>query len=575
MNNRSRTSALVLQAALGALTLTLPSTTSAFTQSGLGTEVGHVVPMGHEWLTRFAGLELLKMDPVIKPDPNDPRKAWTRGLAKNTDLSATSAMLEVRRIQTRPVADSRYTSTFSPILDAILGQRWVDIGGFNVTKAKLGGINCHDAVTQQPADIQYDHYMRRYDDREAEGGIQAAERSQERFVQYFVDAAMAPQGVIAAWDGGGYSAPVVADRNYFLFGRALHLFQDSFSPDHTVRAPEDNYETVIQVKSYLCAAGSEMHSHSIRSVLDYSAGDVVWKVGTRFPGGWVGYAPSNMKDLALVATEATKDLWAAFIRTMGRPVNEREQVARSEATKLSETWLRIDKERARTWYSDEAHRDGTYILATGQAGKGQTVSACLKGIGVPSGDQLARVKELDEQRRICLYNIVDAHGFSDQHDRALRMPYHWAWRDPVKWKTPPSDWTIPVIPVERERKVRIRSALNGQFLTAPSGAHKNAWLYAAAGAPLEFVQVGDANSAVFRLTSVPLFLSYRARDGAVKLYDSAYEADYRVEDLGGNQQALRNLRWNNYIWLYNDSPYITSAGNPDRVDSRWEITQVP
>jgi hypothetical protein len=78
-------------------------------------------------------------------------------------------------------------------------------------------------------------------------------------------------------------------------------------------------EKVLAVKSYLCASGAEQHSHSNSAVLNYTSGDVVWLPGTRFLPGWSSYKPSFMKTPALVATEASKDLWAAFIRTMGTP----------------------------------------------------------------------------------------------------------------------------------------------------------------------------------------------------------------------------------------------------------------
>jgi hypothetical protein len=48
-------------------------------------------------------------------------------------------------------------------------------------------------VAQEPADIQYDHFMRRYDDAGGPGGVHAAKTSQQRFVAYFVAAATAPQ----------------------------------------------------------------------------------------------------------------------------------------------------------------------------------------------------------------------------------------------------------------------------------------------------------------------------------------------------------------------------------------------
>lgn len=144
----------------------------------------------------------------------------------------------------------------------------------------IGKVDCFDAAAQEPVEVQYDHFMRRYDDRSGSGGVKAATGSRQRFIQYFVAAAMAPKTTMKVWDGGGYSALTEVDRNYFLFGRAAHLFEDAFSSEHTVRIADDNYERVRQVKSYMCAAGSEQHTHSNAKIFDYSSGDVIWKPGT-------------------------------------------------------------------------------------------------------------------------------------------------------------------------------------------------------------------------------------------------------------------------------------------------------
>ena len=333
-----------------------------FTQSGFGTFIGNGVPMGHEWITRRAAMEvLLGRDPIMPPDPNDPRLVWTKGLAKNLDVSSPGAQAEIARILSKPNNESRYESRYQLVYDSIMGERWVDIGGFNVTSSKIpGNVNCWDNAAQEPAEVQYDHFMRRFDDSEHsggsagrdDGGIHAATESQKRFVQYFVDAAMAAPAQILMWDGGGSSDPEQVDRNYFLMGRAAHLFEDSFSSEHTVRLSKDNHERVRQVKSYLCALGSEQHSHATSAVLDYTSGDVIWLPGTSAATGLANYRPSLMKTTALVAMEATKDLWAAFIRTMGTPMSDRRAKAESEANALVKNWLSFDPVEMQAWYED-------------------------------------------------------------------------------------------------------------------------------------------------------------------------------------------------------------------------------
>ena len=86
--------------ALGILALAAgPRVGASFTQSGVSTAFGNLVPMGHEWITRLAALELLGGDPIMRPDPDDPRRGWKQGRAKNPDLSDAYARLEVTRIQ--------------------------------------------------------------------------------------------------------------------------------------------------------------------------------------------------------------------------------------------------------------------------------------------------------------------------------------------------------------------------------------------------------------------------------------------------------------------------------------------
>jgi hypothetical protein len=555
---------------LVALVLT-PRAASGFTQSGAGLVFGNGVPMGHEWVTRLSVLEMIGGDPIMKPDPNDPRRTWTQGKAKNTNLSDPGAQRELARIRSQKYADQRYQSTYKAVYDAIMGERWVDLGGFNATNSMAGNHNCFDAVAQEPVEVQYDHFMRRYDDREADGGVKAAKESRARFVQYFVNAAMAPPTEMRVWDGGGYSALTDVDRNYFLFGRAAHLFEDSFSSEHVVRIPADNHVRVRQVKSYLCAAGSEQHTHSNAKILSYESGDVIWNPGTQLTSGWASYKPSNMKTHALVATEATKDLWAAFIRTMGVPLQQRQQAATTEANRLADNWLSFDEGEMRGWYNTEANRDGTYVLASGQGGKGQSVSACMKGLGVPSGDQLAKVKELESEQRFCLYNVVPEEGYSDLFDPSMHMPFNWKWKS-SSWQAPPSNWKIPERPADTGKRVRIKSVDNSQYMAAPDGIADNKWVYCRAGAaPLDFILVGSKDDGVYRVTNAPgLFLSYIESTGSVKLYGSPKQANYRLEKTGTGD-AIKNLYWNQYMWLSKESPYITKAGDPRKRSAWWVV----
>ncbi|HEX7154731.1 MAG TPA: hemolysin D [Thermoanaerobaculia bacterium] len=543
----------------------------SFTQSGVGTAIGNGIPMGHEWITRLAALEVIGGDP-LPPDPNDPRKAWGKlGRAKNTDVSSAGAQAEIRRIKGRTTAEDRYKSTFLPIFDAIIGERWVDIGGFNVTKGKLDKYDCWDAVAQEAVEVQYDHFMRRYDDNTPGGGVTAATRSQERFVNYFVAAAMAPPTMMRVWDGGGFSAQVDVDRNYFLFGRAVHLFEDSFSSEHTVRISEDNYERVRQVKAYLCATGAEQHSHKTPTALDFSSGDVIWIQGTSFTSGWGSYKPSFMKPTALVATEATKDLWAAFIRTMGTPMAQREAVARAEAQTLVTNWLSFNDAEMRSWYDSDGRRDGTYVLASGQTGKGVTVSACMNTIDTKwGGDQMKAVNYFAEAQRVCVFNIRPIAGYADLFDTQLHMPFNWEWTN-LTWQNPPAGWTIPQRPADTGERIRIKSVVNNQYLTTPDGLNDGSAIVTSNSGPLDLIIVGSRGDGFYRATFAPtLFFSYNFTPGDAKLWGNTTDSNYRLDPVGNNF-GIFNFRWGTYFWLNGNRPRLNSQGKLPNANAQWVI----
>ena len=105
--------------ALAIATALPPAVTYAFTQSGAGVVLGNGIPMGHEWLTRLAALELTGGDPIMPADPQDPRRNWTQGRAKNLDLSGASTQAELARLRALPYPDQRYQSTYQFVFDAI------------------------------------------------------------------------------------------------------------------------------------------------------------------------------------------------------------------------------------------------------------------------------------------------------------------------------------------------------------------------------------------------------------------------------------------------------------------------
>ena len=562
---------------------------TGYTQSGVGLGFGNVIPIGHEWVTRMAAVELLGYSPASVPDlpdPNDPRNKpnWTaQGKARNTNLNTPGAQEVVKRIKSQVYNDKAYLSRYKAIYDAIIGERWVDIAGYNMAaKYIVGQKDCWGAVAQEAEELQEDHYMRKNGSWEGgPGSVAAANESRRRFIQYFVNAAMAPPTIMNVYDGGAAgSISVDVDRNFFLFGRALHLFEDSFSLEHSVRLPVDMYNRVRAIKSYLCLPGTEVHEHAISKILDYTSGDVIWKPGTKSDPSWNSYKPSNMKDGPLVASEATKDAWAAFIRTMSYPIEQRQAVATREAETLANNWINFDANEMLHWYDDVSHRDDSYVLLPGQTGKGRSVEQCMKDSVGTDKTRDAYLRNIKVEQRSCIYNAIPWAGYEDLWDPSLHMYYSWQWRNKTGYDTPPADWQIPNRPADTGIRVRIRSVKNGQYMVAPDGLAHNNWVYVKPGSPpLDFIMVGPKSKTYFRLTMAPrLFLSYRASDGAVKLYDfgTAEPSDYIVAPAGPGW-SIKQIYWQQYMYLYDkyQSPYIDPNGNPANANGQWFIDGLP
>jgi len=420
----------------------LAPSASAFTQSGASTFIGAGVPVGHEWLTRRAFFELPgQSDPHYpKQDSNDPRSSWTHGKAQNLDISGSGAQNELQRITSTANGETTYYSGYDLVYSVIIGNRWVDIGGFSVphetTASVFGGTDCFSGVAQDPDELQHDHYLRASTDIGGGGAVTAAQTANQNFINYFIAAATAPSERMLVWDGGVTSSLVEVDRNYFLLGRAAHLLQDSFSPEHTVRIASDNYTQLRQVKSYVCTAGSEQHPHTKPTVFNYELGDVVWNDGTAL-GTSKSFIASNMKTPALVALEATKDLWAAWLRTMGTQSSGRYAAAKAEATTIATNWLHYDAPNMSNWYLSTPP-DSTYVNegtpATGQGSQQQCVT---EAFGVST--LAARLDQVRNAQAFCLYNIIPQAGYSDRVDTQQKLPFNWIWKEVSG--TPPAGWT--------------------------------------------------------------------------------------------------------------------------------------
>lgn len=581
MHRRTRSGILaIIGIGLGAAgALGRPDTASAFTQGVSGG--GYKVPMGHEWITRQAALELLGGDKVIKNDRNDPRENWpAQHRADPKALELTPAALNVKtQILGLPMpadADNRFAATYKPVFDAIIGERWVDIGGVNKATAfalsKVGSLDCLDMVTQEPVEVQYDHFMRRYDDKDGEGGIRAAKESTERFKRYFVNAVMAQKGDIKVWDGGAMGTLETVDRRYFLFGRALHLFEDSFSPDHTVRLEADGFRRVRQVKSYLCASGSEQHAHA--TPMDskfYDTGDVIWNVRLQ-SNDWSRYKPSHIRPPALAAIEATKEAWAAFIRALANPKD-----AQTEADNLAKKWLSYDEKEMRGWYGTKEHRDRapTYVSATRSAedqGGGVSQAACMKA-DWEGRTQAAQVKLFEEGQRKCLYNMVALWEGQTDVDGSLHVGYHWDWRNSKVFEDVPKDWKIgdPQI----MELVKLKNRKNQAYMR-----REGEYLYndAKPGTkPVVFRLTGSRDSAAFQVDDMPgHYMNLSAHgNGRVNIWNSAQSGYLKIIRRPDGFYNLQSTAYNQYLYIYNDNPFVNKDIDKEGKDAQWSLEGLP
>jgi len=542
------------------LVLYSPLNVNAFTQYSLG-----IFPMGHEWITRVSIYDLIKGDPLDNYGIRgaDPRKNFPSSwLAKNTRFSGAYAQKLKGRKASIPVGSINYQAKYDFIRSAIVGVRWVDLAGVNVAKAKwpVPHINPFDVVAQEGSDVQYDHFMRAFDDLGSKGGYHAARKAQERFIEQFVRAAMADDSKrILVWDGGLASRVEEVDYNYFLFGRASHLFQDSFSPEHTVRIEKDGYRTVKQVNSYICNKGSEQHSHKVKDIiLTSKSGDVIWKSGvenfTKGKLNWKDYQLKSMKTIALVATEANEDLWAAFMRTMDTPRAKREYKAKEEARKLVKNWLSINQEEAEKWYRYNENRNKNYVLAQGESGKGLTEKACMTKVLETKVSRDEKISKINEDRRIAVYNMKAVHGYGDSYDPYLRIPYLWRWLDNKKYKQPGSSYKIPTkdeIIKNKEQPIRKIQLVNtrtkatlGALKGSDLGPTERRYTYCKKSVKLPpLYKTWDVHRVTFELIgdNNDFYLRMAGRPSIFLTYEGFCSADVRNSMFLFNIEAILNI----------------------------------
>lgn len=132
---------------------------------------------------------------------------------------------------------------------------------------------------------------------------------------------------------------------------------------------------------------------------------------------------------------------------------------------------------------------------------------------------------------------------------------------------------LPIPPVAvAELFITLKSAKNNQFLCATDGLRYNEWLYCKEGTPVTFLVEGTIENCNLRVKGEPLYFSYKESTGSVKLWNTAEGANFRIEKQANGKYAIKSLKYNQYVWLSGESPYITKAGRANNDEGQWIIS---
>lgn len=315
-----------------------------------------------------------------------------------------------------------------------MGQRWVDEMGFaqvGVVRAK----SCFNSVAQEPEDIMADHFMLR-GDQEGETSKTAHASAIERFKKYYRAAIRAPDTLMAFRDGALVKgAFYVLHRPYVLLGRAVHLLQDSFSPDHTIRgngktvvldppyynerSTVKDYMQIAAIKDWDCSPGTYQHSHPVAGPgltpgNNNISGDIVWKRLAERDSTF-GARVADLKPLGRAAYVATKELFAIFAARRAEGNTAGYSAAKDEAlSRFIERWLSLNPEIPvpQVSKSSKTHRPSCRKLPGG--------STSVK-------ERLAKDAERNARRQKCLERSGRLASDKDHPDHN-KPPYFWRGR---------------------------------------------------------------------------------------------------------------------------------------------------
>lgn len=290
---------------------------------------------------------------------------------------------------------------------AVMGNRWVDLGGFSATSS----LDCFAAMPQDNTGVQTAHFLRKVSNVGGQGALDVVKLGRDVFAGTFAQAAMADEPKeITFLDGGAKQDKLTAQRNFFMFGRPLHLLQDSFSTEHAFRDINSNLGKVLGIKSYGCTQDSAQHQHSIPT--GPSHGDYIY---VRSPRRHDPHPPRKPEVEAAIF--ATRDAFISFLKTLAVPRSERLAFAQKEAQILVDRYFNYDEKEL---LENAPVKIGGNTFS--QSFSKDQAAACEKAIGDHAP---AKADPIMTRCRRAMHDAGDKKNGRDPYMH--NIPFFWEW----------------------------------------------------------------------------------------------------------------------------------------------------
>lgn len=382
---------------------------SAFSQSS------PIFPIGHEAVTVLAAHNSASFRKLPQP------------------------VLTTKQKTQQPLCVLKYGAVDPRVCAVVLGNRWVDIMGFNLVPF-TSDFRCFSSVAQDQDAVMYDHFLRMEANVGPEGRIHAIEGSIERYKGLLKQAVERRESSVSLVTDGDIVVTTYQDvpLAYFLLGRAMHLLQDSFSPEHTERLTTDFDSTgrplsskVVDITSYRCMPGVyKEHTHDVQVRAVHNGGVATQFavehgiVAAREHGDLIWNAPTATNEQAQLAELLKGD--TQNVATVGKYLKQAPLHAVFASADLFETFL-----GARAAIAAGRKADADSLIAAhvtrwfSKTEKGMPVTrteadlAACKAPGLIS--KFEAMKEINDRVAKCLVQTTKNRAPGESH----KPPFYW------------------------------------------------------------------------------------------------------------------------------------------------------